>query len=178
MSWVCWPWPQPLLWTAAGLNWGMADYITAAGYEKLRQEHQDLWKRRRTVVVALSAAAAEGDRSENAEYIYRKKELREIDRRLRYLGKRLDELQVPQALPADTAKVYFGAWVELEDEQGEQQRLRIVGSDETDAQQGWISLRAPMAKALLGRSLDDEVRVQLPKGPKRFLIVDIAYQEL
>ncbi len=154
----------------------MADYITAQGYESLRSEHQDLWKRRREVVAALSAAAAEGDRSENAEYIYRKKELREVDRRLRYLGKRLDELKVPDALPTDTGKVYFGAWVEIEDEGGESQRLRIVGSDETDAQLGWISLRAPMAKALLGRGLDDEVRVQLPKGPKQFVIVDIAYE--
>lgn len=153
----------------------MADYITAQGYENLRTEHQSLWKHRREVVVALSAAAAEGDRSENAEYIYRKKELREIDRRLRYLGKRLEELKVPQALPADQNKVFFGAWVEIEDDAGEMQRLRIVGSDETDAKLGWISLRAPMAKALLGKQLDDEFQVQLPKGQRHFVITSIDY---
>ncbi len=153
----------------------MADYITAAGYEGLRLEHQALWKRRREVVAALSAAAAEGDRSENAEYIYRKKELREVDRRLRYLGRRLDELSVPQALPADRSRVFFGAWVEIEDEAGATQRLRIVGSDETDAKQGWISLRAPMARALLGRGVDDEVRVQLPAGPRQFVIASVEY---
>ena len=155
----------------------MADYITAQGYQTLRDEHQALWKRRREVVAALSAAAAEGDRSENAEYIYRKKELREVDRRLRYLGKRLDELKVPAALPGDQSKVYFGAWVEIEDAAGQLQTLRIVGSDETDALRGWISLRAPMAKALLGRGLDDEISVQLPKGRQQFVIVDIRYQD-
>ncbi|MGJ8669472.1 MAG: transcription elongation factor GreB [Oceanococcus sp.] len=155
----------------------MADYITEQGFENLRLEHQALWKRRREVVAALSAAAAEGDRSENAEYIYRKKELREVDRRLRYLGKRLEELKVPQALPSDTQRVYFGAWVEIEDDDGATQRLRIVGSDETNAKTGWISLRSPMAKALLGRGLDDQVRVQLPSGPKPYVIVDIAYDE-
>lgn len=154
----------------------MADYITAQGYQKLRDEHQGLWKRRRDVVAALSAAAAEGDRSENAEYIYRKKELREIDRRLRYLGKRLDELKVANEKPEDTSKVYFGAWVEIEDDAGECQRLRIVGSDETDAAAGWISLRAPMAKALLGKAIDAEVSVTLPAGRKQFVIIDVRYE--
>ena len=155
----------------------MADYITPAGYQALADEHQALWKRRREVVAALSAAAAEGDRSENAEYIYRKKELREIDRRLRYLGRRLDELTVVDQQPADTGRVYFGAWVELEDEQGECQTLRIVGSDETDAGKGWISLRSPMARALLGRSLDDEVTVKVPDGTRHVVIADICYQQ-
>ncbi len=154
----------------------MADYITAEGHLKLRAEHQQLWARRREVVAALSAAAAEGDRSENAEYIYRKKELREVDRRLRYLGKRLEELKVPQALPEDRGRVYFGAWVELEDEAGEAVTYRIVGADETDAAAGWISLRSPMARALLGRRLDDEIRVQLPGGPRQFLISAIRYE--
>lgn len=154
----------------------MADYITAQGLASLREEHQALWVRRREVVKALSAAAAEGDRSENAEYIYRKKELREIDRRLRYLGRRVDELKVPEALPQDTTRVYFGAWVTLEDERGEDQTLRIVGSDETDPKMGWISLRAPMAKALLGKRRDDEVSVQLPAGRERYVIIDIDYR--
>ena len=154
----------------------MAEYITAPGYEALRNEHQALWKRRRETVVALSAAAAEGDRSENAEYIYRKKELREIDRRLRYLGKRLDELKVADQLPTDQSRVYFGAWVELEDDDGKVQRLRIVGSDETDPKRGWISIRAPMARALLGKALDDEVRVELPGGRKNFVVVSVGYE--
>ncbi len=154
----------------------MSDYITAQGLETLREEHQALWVRRREVVKALSAAAAEGDRSENAEYIYRKKELREIDRRLRYLGRRLDELKVPEALPQDTTRVYFGAWVTLEDEQGEVRTLRIVGSDETDPGKGWISLRAPMAKALLGKRPDDEIGVQLPGGRERYVIIEIDYR--
>ena len=154
----------------------MADYITAQGLETLRAEHQALWVRRREVVKALSAAAAEGDRSENAEYIYRKKELREIDRRLRYLGRRVDELKVPEALPQDTTRVYFGAWVTLEDERGEERTLRIVGSDETDPGKGWISLRAPMAKALLGKRQDDEISVLLPAGRERYVIVDIDYR--
>ncbi len=154
----------------------MADYITAAGLLKLRDEHQALWVRRREVVAALSAAAAEGDRSENAEYIYRKKELREIDRRLRYLGRRLDELKVPEQLPDDRGRVYFGAWVELEDEAGAGALYRIVGADETDAAAGWISLRSPMARALLGKCLDDEVRVQLPGGARQYLITGIRYE--
>ncbi len=153
----------------------MADYITAPGYAALRQEHRQLCLRRREVVAALAAAAAEGDRSENAEYIYRKKELRELDRRLRYLDRRLDELTVVQQLPDDQGRVFFGAWVDLEDEDGERQRYRIVGSDETDPGKGWISLRSPMARALLGRGLNQDVQVSLPGGERRYLIVAIAY---
>lgn len=152
------------------------EYITAPGYQALRDEHQALWVRRREVVAALSAAAAEGDRSENAEYIYRKKELREVDRRLRYLGKRLDELTVVSQLPDDRQRVYFGAWVELEDETGELHDYRIVGADETDAKAGWISMRAPLARALLGKRLDDEFSIRLPGGERQFVIVDIRYE--
>ncbi len=154
-----------------------AAYITPAGLDKLREEHQQLWLRRREVVQALSAAAAEGDRSENAEYIYRKKELREIDRRLRYLIRRLRVLKVADQLPADPQRVFFGAWLTLEDEQGEQRCLRIVGSDETDAGRGWISIEAPLARAVLGKRLDDEFEVQLPGGCSQFIITKIAYQE-
>src|SRR5512139_4150405 len=114
-------------------------YITAAGYEALQSELVQLWRRRADVVKALSAAAAEGDRSENAEYIYRKKELREIDRRIRYLQKRLPELKVVNALPADAQRVFFGAWVTLEDGAGVEVTYRIVGVDELDPAKNWIS---------------------------------------
>ena len=153
-----------------------ASYITAAGYQNLQDEHRQLVLRRREVVKALSAAAAEGDRSENAEYIYRKKELREVDRRLRYLSRRLDELKVVEQKPSDQNKVYFGAWVEREDEAGESHRYRIVGADETSPELGMISMHAPMAKALIGRRLDDEITLNLPAGRKHFYIVDVSYE--
>ncbi len=156
----------------------MHEYITAQGYENLQAEHRQLVLRRREVVAALAAAAAEGDRSENAEYIYRKKELREVDRRLRYLGRRLDQLKVAQGLPEDTSRVYFGAWVELENEAGQTQTYRIVGADETDAGRGWISMRAPMARACLGRTLDEEVRVRLPSGEQSFWVTAVRYREV
>src|SRR6478672_3606829 len=120
--------------------------ITRAGYERLREEFNDLWKvRRPEVVKALSEAAAEGDRSENAEYIYRKKQLGEIDRRVRYLTKRLQELRVVDDPPTDPSAVYFGAWMRLESEDGQIHDYRIVGPDETDAARGWISIDSPIA---------------------------------
>ena len=125
---------------------------------------------------ALAAAAAEGDRSENAEYTYRKKQLGEIDRRVRYLSKRLEVLKVPEGRPADPELVFFGAWVELEHStSGELVRYRIVGPDETDARAGLISVDSPLARALLRRRLDDEVEVQLPAGPTRFVIIAVEY---
>lgn len=151
-------------------------YITASGYQALQDELTALWRRRSDVVKALSAAAAEGDRSENAEYIYRKKELREIDRRIRYLQKRLPELTVVSAAPSDPGRVYFGAWVTLEDEAGAESRYRIVGPDEFDSAPHHISLDSPLARALLKRGLDDEVEVELPRGRARYIIVDIRYQ--
>lgn len=126
-------------------------YITRDGYARLQHETQDLWQERRGVVAALSAAAAEGDRSENAEYIYRKKQLREMDRRIRYLQKRLPELKVVGETPADTSRIFFGAWVTLEDMHGATRIFRIVGADELDAARGWISVDAPLARALLDR---------------------------
>src|SRR5690606_17912369 len=114
-------------------------YVTKQGFEKLQQELQALWKERREVVTALAAAAAEGDRSENAEYIYRKKQLREMDRRIRYLQKRLPELKVVAELPTERERVFFGAWVTLEDAAGHQRTWRIVGADEIDTAKGWIS---------------------------------------
>lgn len=150
-------------------------YITSAGYQRLQAELQALWQRRHEVVKALSAAAAEGDRSENAEYIYRKKELREIDRRIRYLQKRLPELTVVSAAPTDPSRVYFGAWVSVEDEVGAEHTWRIVGPDEFDTEPGWISMDAPLARALMKRQVDDEVEIELPKGKTRYWITDIRY---
>ncbi|MBI5461802.1 MAG: transcription elongation factor GreB [Gammaproteobacteria bacterium] len=150
-------------------------YITPAGYQQLQDELNALWKRRAEVTQALSAAAAEGDRSENAEYIYRKKELREIDRRIRYLQKRLPDLQVVGQLPSDLNRVFFGAWVGLEDGDGKTYEYRIVGPDEFDPKQGWISMDSPLARALLKRTLDDEVRVETPQGPSVYWVVGIRY---
>ncbi len=150
-------------------------YITAEGYQRLQAELDARWARRREVVKALSAAAAEGDRSENAEYIYRKKELREIDRRIRYLQKRLPDLKVVNALPADLDRVYFGAWVTLEADDGSELICRIVGPDEIDAERNWISMDSPLARALLKRSIDDEVAVQAPTGERTYLIIGIRY---
>ena len=151
--------------------------ITREGHDRLKAELDELWRVKRPEVVrALAAAAAEGDRSENAEYTYRKKQLGEIDRRVRYLSKRLEVLKVPEGRPADPEAVFFGAWVELEHAaSGELARYRIVGPDETDARAGLISVDSPLARALLRRRLDDEVEVQLPAGPARYVIIAIDY---
>jgi transcription elongation factor GreB len=150
-------------------------YITGTGYQRLQGELQDLWRRRTEVVKALSAAAAEGDRSENAEYIYRKKELREIDRRIRYLQKRLPELTVVDNAPSDPSRVYFGAWVSAENEDGTEHTWRIVGPDEFDPEQGWISMDAPLARALMKKQVDDEVEIELPRGKACYWITGIRY---
>jgi len=151
--------------------------ITAAGHARLKAELDDLWRvRRPEVVKALAAAAAEGDRSENAEYTYRKKQLGEIDRRVRYLSKRLEALRVVDTRPSDPQAVFFGAQVELERvDDGELLRYRIVGPDETDAALGWISIDSPLARALLKKRIDDEFEVMLPGGLTRFVIVDVGY---
>jgi len=135
-----------------------------------------LWVRRADVTQHLAAAAAEGDRSENAEYIYRKKELREIDRRIRYLQKRLPSLTVVRELPGNRDRVFFGAWVTLEDEDGKESTFRIVGADEIDTQQGWISVDSPVARALLKKSLDDEVTVATPSGPTTWFVIAVRYE--
>ena len=150
-------------------------YITAGGYAVLEQELKDLWLRRADVTKALSAAAAEGDRSENAEYIYRKKELAGIDRRIRYLQKRLPDLTVVESTPSDPQRIFFGAYVTLEDEAGGEHHYRIVGPDEFDPQKGWISMDSPMAKALMKKGFDDEVQVATPKGETTYFVVDIRY---
>jgi transcription elongation factor GreB len=152
-------------------------YITRGGFEKLRAELDFLWKEERPrVTQAVSVAAALGDRSENADYIYGKKRLREIDRRIRFLTKRMDELEVVNLAPrANADRVYFGAWVELEDEEGTRARYQLVGPDEFDAAQGRISIESPVGRALMGKRLGDEVEVRRPKGDARFSIVAIEY---
>lgn len=150
-------------------------YITPEGYRRLQQEFDELWKRRATVTQALAAAAAEGDRSENAEYIYRKKELRELDRRIRYLQKRLPDLQVVMDAPPDRGRIFFGARVRLENDRGEERVYRIVGPDEFDLAQGEISVDSPLARALLKKTLDDEVTVPTPAGPVVYYVVEVTY---
>lgn len=152
--------------------------ITREGHERLKAELDHLWRERRPEVVrALAAAAAEGDRSENAEYTYRKKQLGEIDRRVRYLGKRLESLRIAPPAPSDRGAIYFGAWITLEDEAGREQRLRIVGPDETDAPKGWISIDSPLARAALKKRVDDEFGAELPGGRMSYVVLAIDYDE-
>lgn len=153
-------------------------YITAEGYATLQGELEALWGRRTDVTKHLAAAAAEGDRSENAEYIYRKKELREIDRRVRYLQKRLPELKVVSESPADGERVFFGAWVTLEDQEGGELRCRIVGADEFDPSRRYISVDSPLARALLSKSVGEEVVVEAPKGAGCYCIVSVSYSSV
>jgi transcription elongation factor GreB len=151
--------------------------ITREGFERLKAELDHLWHTvRPDVVKALAAAAAEGDRSENAEYTYRKKQLGEIDRRARYLSKRIPVLKVVEAPPSQRDAVFFGATMDLENvESGETVRYRIVGPDETDARKGWISIDSPMARAVLKKRLDDEFEAELPGGRTRFAILAVSY---
>ena len=152
-------------------------YITPEGEQALRDELHFLWKvKRPEVTQAVREAAALGDRSENAEYIYGKKQLREIDRRVRFLSKRLDEVSVVDRLPEDRSRVFFGAWVTIEDEDGSEQEYRIVGADEFDLEKGYLSINSPLARALIGKHLDDEVSVRTPEGWKQVVITDICYQ--
>ena len=154
--------------------------ITREGHARLKAELDDLWRvRRPEVVIALAAAAAEGDRSENAEYHYRKKQLGEIDRRVRYLTKRLEALRVVDTAPSDAEAVFFGAAVELENTNtGAISRYRIVGPDETDASLGHISIDSPLARALLKKRIDDEVEATLPGGLESFAVIDVSYAHL
>jgi transcription elongation factor GreB len=151
-------------------------YITSAGFEILRSELDALWIRRREVTLHLSAAAAEGDRSENAEYIYRKKELAGIDRRIRYLQKRLPELKIISTVPTNPEQVFFGAQVMLRLENGQEEQYRIVGPDEFDPSRNRISIDSPLARGLLKKTIDDEVVVTTPAGQTRYSIVDVSYQ--
>ena len=151
-------------------------YITAEGHARLKAEFDQLWRVRRPDVVRhLAAAAAEGDRSENAEYTYRKKELREIDSRLKYLTRRLEEVKVVDRPPGDPARVFFAAWVELADENDARKTYRIVGADEAEAARGFISVDSPVARALLGKTLGDVVSVQLPGGSTELELMRVWY---
>lgn len=151
-------------------------YVTPEGAERLRTELDHLWRiKRPQVTQAVADAAALGDRSENAEYIYGKRQLREIDRRIRFLQKRLEELIVVDRPPSDPTRVYFGAYVRLEDDMGNVMEYRIVGPDELDTAKGWISIDSPLARALLKKAVDDEVIVSLPNGRTRYTVVGIGY---
>ena len=151
-------------------------YITPEGEQTLREELHQLWKiERPQVTSAVHEAAKNGDRSENGDYIYGKRRLREIDSRVRFLNKRLDEVEVVERVPDNTDKIYFGAWVTLEDEAGEEYHWRIVGPDEFDLGAGKLSMDSPMARALMGKGLDDEIQVSTPSGQQVYYVTCIDY---
>ena len=153
-------------------------FITPQGAARLKQELDHLGRvLRPQVTQAVQEAAAQGDRSENAEYIYGKRQLREIDRRVRFLRQRLEGMVVVDAPPSDRSRVFFGAWVQLEDEDGAEVEYRIVGPDEFDAATGLISMDSPLGRALLRKGLDDEVKVELPGGLKSYVVVGVRYEE-
>ncbi|HEX3757363.1 MAG TPA: transcription elongation factor GreB [Kofleriaceae bacterium] len=155
----------------------LSRYITPAGAKKLRAELEQLWTiERPRVTQEVADAAAQGDRSENAEYIYGKRRLREIDRRLRFLQKRLDVLTVVSEPPTDAGRVFFGAYVTLEDEDGDHHTYRIVGGDESDVDKGWISIDSPVARACLGKRCDDTVTVRAPRGEIEYTILAVRYE--
>jgi transcription elongation factor GreB len=154
----------------------VSPYITPEGQKHLSEELSYLWKiKRPKVTQAVAEAAAMGDRSENAEYIYGKKQLRQIDSRIHFLVKRLSELIVVDRMPDDTSKVFFGAWVEIKDTDGNVYKYRIVGPDEFDPDKNFISIDSPMAKALLRRTEGDEVVVSRPNGKVKFVVTSIRY---
>jgi len=157
-------------------NSAVSSYITPDGHKRLHDELSFLWKTKRPQVTqAVAEAAAMGDRSENAEYIYGKRQLRQIDARIRFLKKRLEKLIVVDRKPADTSKVYFSAWIGLEDTDGNAYQYRIVGPDEIDPEKNFISIDSPMAKALLRTSEGDEVTVNRPNGTMTFVVTSIRY---
>ena len=153
--------------------------LTAEGYQRLQDELNDLVRKERPEITKkVNWAASLGDRSENADYQYNKQILRKIDRRVRYLGKRLEELKIVDYMPEQEGKVYFGAWVEIENDDGEQKKLRIVGIDEIyDHHPQHISIESPMARALLSKEVDDEVEVITPLGKKVWYINSICYEK-
>lgn len=152
-------------------------YITPEGYQRLKDELDQLWKVERPQVTAsVSEAAAQGDRSENADYTYGKKRLREIDSRVRFLRKRLEGMTVVDQLPSDPSRIYFGAWFQLEDADGALHEYRVVGPDEFDPSKGWISMDSPMGRAIMRKTIDDEVLVPLPSGEASYIVTDVRYQ--
>jgi len=151
-------------------------YITSEGAARLRAELEQLWRvQRPQVTQAVQAAAAQGDRSENAEYTYGKKQLREIDRRVRHLRKRLDGMVVVDQPPSDPRRIFFGAWVRVEDDSGTEKELRIVGPDEIDAAPAYISMDSPLGRALFGKRVDDEVAIETPAGERRYCVIAVRY---
>ena len=156
-----------------------SNLITRSGHDKLVAELKQLWHEERPEITKkVNWAASLGDRSENADYQYNKQLLRKIDRRVRYLGKRLEELKIIDYAPEQDGKVYFGAWVEIENEEGDQKTLRIVGIDEIyDHHPQHISIESPMARALLGKEVDDEIEVHTPSGKKLWYINTIRYEK-
>jgi transcription elongation factor GreB len=153
-----------------------SQYITRAGAQRLRAELDELWRSERPrVTQAVAEAAAQGDRSENAEYVYGKRRLREIDRRVRFLRQRLEGMVIVDAAPADQERVFFGAWVTLESAGRARERYRVVGPDEFDRAPGYISMDSPLGRTLLGKRLHDELTVELPGGARMVLIVQIQY---
>jgi transcription elongation factor GreB len=154
------------------------NYITRGGWEKLERELRFLWKEERPrVTQAVSEAAALGDRSENAEYIYGKKRLREIDRRVRFLTKRMDQLTIVYPSAQQEGKVFFGAWVTLEEDSGNIFTYQIVGPDEFNLRENKVSVDSPLARALIGKQIDDEVSVVTPNGHKEYFISQIYYKK-
>jgi transcription elongation factor GreB len=152
-------------------------FATAEGARRLREELDHLWRVHRPQVTrAVSEAAAQGDRSENAEYIYGKKQLREIDRRVRYLRQRLDGLVVVTQPPDDRTRVFFGAWVRIEDEEGHETEFRIVGPDEIDPARRYVSMDSPLARALMRRQAGDEFTVEVPGGTRSYVVTEVRYE--
>jgi transcription elongation factor GreB len=154
-----------------------SNYLTPEGEARLRQELHYLWKEERPrITQSVTEAAAQGDRSENAEYTYGKKRLREIDRRVRYLSKRLETAVVVDTMPSDPTRIYFGAWVCVEDEDGSEQEYRIVGPDEIGDRPGYISMDAPLGRALLGKTTDSEITVRTPEGQRVCHVLSVRYE--
>ena len=152
-------------------------FATAEGARRLREELDHLWRVHRPQVTrAVSEAAAQGDRSENAEYIYGKKQLREIDRRVRFLRQRLEGLVVVTKSPDDRSRVFFGAWVRIEDEEGHETELRIVGPDEIDPARRYVSMDSPLARALMRRQSGDEFTVEVPGGTRSYVVTEVRYE--
>ena len=152
-------------------------FATAEGARRLREELDHLWRVHRPQVTrAVSEAAAQGDRSENAEYIYGKKQLREIDRRVRFLRQRLEGLVVVTRPPDDRSRVFFGAWVRIEDEEGHETELRIVGPDELDPARHYVSMDSPLARALMRRQSGDEFTVEVPGGTRTYVVTEVRYE--
>ena len=155
-----------------------SNYITRAGWQVLDEELKYLWKKERPIITrSVSEAAAQGDRSENAEYIYGKKRLREIDRRVRFLMKRLEDLTIVYPEKQQEGKVFFGAWVTLIDEHDCEVCYRLVGPDEWNVKNGEISIDSPMARALIGKQVDDEIVVKTPEGERVLDVIAISYQQ-